>query len=126
MDINERCYGYEPAQSQLTQLQTTVMNLHEQLEGATKQHKADVDELHERLLTISHERGKRMKLEAQLAELNKMLLNPLGSIEPIRKENAELKKQLEAVRGLFPMARSKARSFVWIHEVEAAIGEGEG
>ena len=36
MDINERCYGYEPAQSQLTQLQTTVMNLHVQLDKANE------------------------------------------------------------------------------------------
>ena len=31
MDINERCYGYEPAQSQLNQLQLTIKELKMQL-----------------------------------------------------------------------------------------------
>ena len=45
------------------------------LEGATKQHEADVEELHERLLTIDFERGKRIELEAQLAKVRNEYLN---------------------------------------------------
>ena len=88
--------------------------LQAQLEGATKQHQADVEELHERLLTIDLERGKRTELQAQvdgdslIAEIKAQKISTDSTIKDQKRCITQLESQLDTYKSIIEEWRLRA------------------